>query len=475
MRRLLVVLFALAAFTNAQDREVVGTPGDGFRGIWYANQSSGDEYVFKYSGGLGTYCAKHQPFAVYSAAANKTFFCYGGTRADGERKLVHMVSYFDHATGKVARPTLLLDKETSDAHDNPVIALDDDGRIWIFSTSHGRSRPSFVHRSVEPFDVSAFERVAAMWRDENDAEQPLDNFSYMQAWHLPELGFACFFTRYGDPAARTSMFMTSVDGVHWSRRQRLAAIEEGHYQISVASPTKVATAFNFHPKGQGLNWRANLYYLESVDLGEHWQGAAGDSIEVPVTARDSESLVYDSRQDGLLVYLKDIRFDAEDHPAILFLTSRGYASGPKNGPRTWRFARWTGEAWRIHAVCTSDNNYDMGSLYRGARDGEWRVIAPTEPGPQPYNPGGEIAVWESADDGRTWERGKVLTSDSPRNHTYVRRPVDAHADFLALWADGDARAVSASRLYFCNAAGEVFRLPVAMAGREGDPFPLSRR
>jgi peptidyl-dipeptidase Dcp len=53
-----------------------------------------------------------------------------------------------------------LSKGTSDAHDNPVIALDDDGRIWIFSTSHGRGRPSFVHRSSRPFDVDAFEREA---------------------------------------------------------------------------------------------------------------------------------------------------------------------------------------------------------------------------------------------------------------------------------------------------------------------------
>ena len=52
---------------------------DGYRGIWYMNQPSGDEYVYKYSGGLGTYCAKHRPLAVYCPAVEKTFFCYGGT------------------------------------------------------------------------------------------------------------------------------------------------------------------------------------------------------------------------------------------------------------------------------------------------------------------------------------------------------------------------------------------------------------
>jgi len=39
---------------------------DGYRGVWYMNQPSGDEYVFKYSGGLGTYCAKHIPHAWYA-------------------------------------------------------------------------------------------------------------------------------------------------------------------------------------------------------------------------------------------------------------------------------------------------------------------------------------------------------------------------------------------------------------------------
>ena len=69
------------------------------------NQPSGDEYVYKYSGGLGTYCAKHKPFAVYAPAVNKTFFCYGGSTRGNNRQLIHMVSYYDHQTGRVPRPT----------------------------------------------------------------------------------------------------------------------------------------------------------------------------------------------------------------------------------------------------------------------------------------------------------------------------------------------------------------------------------
>mgnify|MGYP001313719175 FL=1 len=148
---------------------------DGFRGIWYFNQPSNDEYVYKYSGGLGTYCAKHIPFAWYAPEVNKTFFCYGGTD-ERNSTLLHMVSYYDHATGKVARPTLLLDKRTDDAHDNPVINIDDKGYIWIFSSSHGRGRPSYISRSEKPYDIDAFKLI---WTG---------NYSYPQPIYYPGKG-----------------------------------------------------------------------------------------------------------------------------------------------------------------------------------------------------------------------------------------------------------------------------------------------
>src|SRR6056297_395176 len=74
---------------TVQESATLNLKDSGYRGIWYMNQPSGDEYVYKYSGGLGTYCAKHIPFAVYSEKANRTFFVYGGT-SEGERNLLAM-------------------------------------------------------------------------------------------------------------------------------------------------------------------------------------------------------------------------------------------------------------------------------------------------------------------------------------------------------------------------------------------------
>ncbi len=94
-------------------------------------------------------------------------------------------------------------------------------------------------------------------------------------WRTSQGGFACFFTHYRDPAERTSFFMTSPDGVKWSQWLRLAAIEQGHYQVSTVGHGKMATAMDYHPQGKGLNWRTNLYYLESADGGKTWRTAAG--------------------------------------------------------------------------------------------------------------------------------------------------------------------------------------------------------
>ena len=252
--------------------------------------------------------------------------------------------------------------------------------------------------------------------------------------------------------------MTSSDGAHWSAWQRLAAIDEGHYQISIADRAKAGVALNYHPRGKGLNWRTNLYYLETTDLGQSWHAADRRNVTVPLAKPNNPALVHDYEKEGLLVYLKDIRFDGTGQPIILFITSKGYQSGPQNGPRTWTTAQWTGRQWRIRPAFTSDNNYDMGSLYLEA-NGTWRIVGPTETGPQPYNPGGEMAMWVSSDQGTTWRKTSQITANSAFNHTYARHPLRAHEDFYALWADGHGREPSPSSIYFCDKTGQAYRLP----------------
>lgn len=468
MKSLCFWLIWLLAATAAIPAEVAAlATADGYRGIWYYNEPTKDEYVYKYSGGLATYPQQHAPIAIYRPEVAKTFFVYGGTtaRAAGDKQeLLHMVSCFDHRTGTVPRPRILLNKATDDAHDNPVLAMDGAGHLWIFSPSHGTGRPSYIHRSRAPYSIDAFERVYT------------GNYSYPNAWHLPGQGLILNHTRYaakakadGLAAIRRLYTMTSADGREWTEPRLLAAIELGDYQITWPRAGGLAMAFDYHPQPVGLNARANVYYLQTTNFGRTWQTASGTLLSLPLTNAANAALVYDSRAERQLAYLKDLDFDTQGRPVILFLTSTSHKPGPAGGPHAWKTARWTGTAWEVRPFTTSDNCYDHGSLYLEP-DGTWRIIAPTAPGPQPFNPGGEMVMWTSTTQGEKWMRAKQLTLNSARNHTYARRPLNAHPAFYALWAVGDARRPSKSNLYFTDRDGtHVWRLPETMTGDTAKP------
>ena len=94
----------------------------------------------------------------------------------------------------------------------------------------------------------------------------------------------------------------------------------------------------------------------------------------------------------------------------------------------------------------------MGSLY--VEGNIWRIVGPTEAGPQKLGTGGEMAVWESTDEGKTWLKTRNITQNSERNHSYARRPLQVNNDFYAFWADGNADQFSESKVYFCNHNGD---------------------
>jgi len=423
----------------------ISTRDDGYRGIWFTlGQFS--EYGDKYSGGLGTYTAKHVPLAVYSPKVNKTFFVYGGARS-GERHLLAMVSYYDHTRGGVPRPTIVHDKGgVNDPHDNPSICLDEHGYIWVFVSGRGRHRPGFKYRSIEPYCIDAFEQITE------------EEMTYPQPWWVAGRGFLHLFTKY--TGVRELYWNTSPDGQNWSPHQKLAGMG-GHYQTSRQCGDRVITAFNMHPGGK-VDVRTNLYFAQTDDMGMTWRTADGTTIETPMVDIHCPALVRNFQAEGWLVYMKDINFDRNGHPVILVVTSRNYKPGPESGPRIWTIAQWTGTNWDFHEVTTSTHNYDMGSLYI-EDDGMWRIIGPTEPGPQEHGTGGEMALWISKNQGRTWTKKRDITHHSSLNHAYARRPVNAHPDFYAFWADGNPDEMSPSRLYFTNRNGSQVRgLPYTM-------------
>jgi hypothetical protein len=432
---------------------------DGYHGIWFTlGQFS--EHGDKYSGGLGTYTANHVPIAVYAPKVNKTFFVYGGTIKD-ERHLLIMASYYDHEKKVVPRPTIVYDKlNVNDPHDNGSLCIDDKGYLWVFVSGRGRGRPGFKFRSQEPYSVDAFEYVST------------DEITYPQPWFSADKGFLHLFTKY--TAGRELYFETgSPDGRQWSGHRKLAGFR-GHYQTSNQRGNLVVSAFNYHPGGS-VDRRTNLYVVQTQDFGKTWRNMQGDVLELPLETVENPALVRNYEAEGRLVYINDVNFDGQGRPIVQYITSNGHKPGPENDPRTWEFARWTGSEWQYGEITRSTHNYDVGSIHV-EDDGTWRVIGPTETGPQKYGTGGEVAAWVSRDEGKSWTKVADLTKGSRYNHSYVRRPVNANPDFYAYWADGHADELSPSRLYFANQAGDkVWLLPEEVSGEFAEPQPFKSR
>lgn len=453
----LCLLAALCASLQAQEP----TPGanspkdDGYRGIWFElGQKS--EYGDKYSGGLATYTANHVPMAIYSKEANKTFFVYGGAK-EGKRHLLAMVSYYDHARGVVPRPTIVHDKNgVDDPHDNPSLSIDGNGHLWVFVSGRARKRPGFIYRSAQPYSIERFDLVSER------------EITYPQPHWIEGRGFLHLFTKY--TGVRELYWSTSRDGREWSPDRKFGGIG-GHYQTSGQRGNRVFTAFNRHPGGN-VDKRTDLLFLQTDDLGETWRNVRGEPVAVPLVDPKNAALVRDYSAENRLVYIHDLDLDHEGRPVILYITTASHKPGPEGDPRWWTIARWTGSEWRFSEVTRANHNYSTGSLHLG--DDAWRIIGPTEPGPQRIGSGGEVALWTSRDEGRTWTKERGITRGSAVNHNYVRRPMNAHPDFHAYWADGNPDTFSPSRLFFTNATGDrVWQLPYDMKAEFEKPPQVS--
>lgn len=444
-------------------RESVRAPG--YRGIWFA---LGFKFAYgdKYAGGLGTYTSSHQPMAVYSPEANKTFFTYGGTPAGDKRMLTIMVSYFDHATGEVPRPvTLYVDPSVDDPHDNAALQIDKDGYLWVFKSGRAAKRPGLIFRSAKPYSIDAFECAG------------VQEFTYPQVWYTKAKGFFLLFTKYRFPAPserregveRGLYWKTSADGRTWSPDHKLASFE-GHYQTSGQCGDKIVTFFNWHPNSNN-DKRTNLYYAQTADWGKTWTAADGQPLALPLDAPQNGALVFDYRSQGRMMYTSDVGFDTGGNPILLYLTSCAGEPGPAGDPRDWVAAHWTGGRWEPHTITQGGHNYDAGAL--AVAGGEWRAYLPTLARSLRYGLGGEMALWTSADQGGHWSLTRQITQKSPANHDYARSPIHAADPFFAFWADGDPFKISRSHLYFTTASGDrVWRLPYEMEGDFAKPEAL---
>ena len=411
------------------------------------------EYGYKYSGGMGTFSSYHEPVAIYSEVARKTFFVYSGTSKSTESHLQIMVSFYDHKTHKVPKPVIVYDKMgVSDPQDNASITIDHQGYIWIFVSGRERTRPGIVFKSEAPYSIESFKQL---YKGELILPQP---------WWISD---SCMMLLHTEIKGERGLYWSKTkDGKIWSESKPLAFMGGG-YQLSAARGKRLITVFNYFP-GKNHDKRTNIYFLQTDDAGETWKNIDNKVISTPLTQPGNEALVRDYESEGKLVYLQDLDFDNSGNPVILALICRNYQPGPDGNPREWMIIHWTGSKWEFNKVCESGHNYDLGALFITAND--WKIIGPTEPGPQKFGTGGEMALWTSHDAGITWSRDAIITSGSLRNQSFARRPVNAHKDFYCFWVDGDPGQMSISKIYFTNDKGNrLWVLPYLMKQESEKP------
>ena len=521
----------------------------GYVGQWYS-PLRGPLMRMRFSGGMTFYPMTSEPVAIYSSAAEKTFFVYAGTGVHAEadvhaethiqagsaasrphanasqpstsisqpstnvsqphtspsqadpQPLQVMVSYYDHKSGEVPRPVMLLEGP-SGAYGCPALAIDDVGRLYVFSAMLGTGdQPGQIFRSIRPYDISAWEKIAEL------------DFRNPQAWFIPGQGFMLLHTRIADEESRSTdeesniCLSTSRDGFTWSKPMPLATFgrvdscvsavfydqvahdklandkqdkvdddkldrdKAAHSKLGVA---KVGVALVSRPGGNspsGTNNASNtnnttcLYYIETSDFGKTWRTYPSGHVSVPLDRPDNAAKVHDYGKDWW-VGLRSLGFVAANgSPVILQVVRLHSKAMPAKDSRLWTFSRWMGREWQTAAQGYSDHDFDGGDF--SLDQSPWHWVATTSPGPQPDAAGGNMIRWTSYDRGRSWS-WQPLTHGSTVNQNWPRHPVNAADGMEFLWTDGDANKPSLSQIYFADRAGNVYQLPTSMASDSAKP------
>jgi hypothetical protein len=418
---------------------------DGYKGIWFS-EGPKLENGYKFSGGAATFASRHRPIAIYSPESKKTFFVYGGTSDPDERHLLIMISYFDHQSHMVPKPVIVYDKMgVKEPYDNASLSIDRNGYLWVFVSGYGRTRPGLIFKSRSPYSIDSFDIIS-----EKEMISP-------QPWWNNNYGFMLLFSRV--LKGWDLFFSSSEDGVKWTDNQRLTAMG-GNLLISAMHGDKLVSVFNYFPGGN-IDRQTNLYLLQTNDMGKTWKTIDDSVVNIPLSVIKNEALIKDYGSEGLFVYLSDIDFDKDGNPVLLVILSHNLSPGPDCEPRDWVVVSWKNQKWNFCKVCESDHNFDRGSLH--IKDNEWRIIGPTEPGPQKYCTGGDIALWVSRNDGADWVKELDVTQSSFNNNSFVQHPLNPQKEFFAFWADGNTEELSKSNLYFTNEkCRKVWVLPYKM-------------
>ncbi|MDR3709512.1 MAG: BNR repeat-containing protein [Capsulimonadaceae bacterium] len=301
------------------------------------SQASGATYVIEKVIDIAPVWSGHSVGFAMATRGDQQFAAF----YDDQRRMTVASRRLSDTSWQLVR---LPEKVAWDSHNYIAMTIDDDGYIHVSGNMH--VVPLVYFRTQKPLDITTFERVAMVGRDEQHA-------TYPDFFNGPN-GALMFGYRDGRSGNGNQIYNEyDLKTRTWKRLLDKPLTDgQGHRNAYLTEPVKGPDGY-FHVVWV---WRESplsetchdLSYARSRDM-IHWETSDGTPLSLPITLTTGEIVDPVPQKGGMLNGLAKLGFDAANQPVI------SYVKYDANGNTQIYCARKVGDHWK--SVQVSDFNW----------------------------------------------------------------------------------------------------------------------
>ncbi len=313
------------------------------------------------------------------------------------------VASFDHNT-RLRTTAVLRWRLDDNDHANPSLHVLPGGKLMVFYNKH--AGPAMYYRiSTRPEDVRAWGPEKTIPTNTAGRDK---GYSYPNPIQLSGEGNRLWlFWRGGN--WQPTFSKTRSAGRTWTPAQTLIdqpgqrpyvkyasnGTDKIHFAFTEGNPGSTDTDINYAYYKAGALHRADGTRIKSMS-------------KLPLTPEEADP-VYDT---DTKTWVHDIALDPKGRPIIVFTTL------PSETDHRYRYARWTGKAWKTYPVTAAGGSIGDGSgrdrYYSGGItiDHENPAVVYLS---REVKGMFEVETWRTPDGGRTWTRRAVTSASSTQN------------------------------------------------------------
>ena len=313
------------------------------------------------------------------------------------------VASVDHDTGLRVTSVMRWRLDDND-HANPSLHVLPDGRLMVFYNKH--AGPAMYYRvSVRPEDVRSWGREKTVPTNTSGREK---GYSYANPVRLSREGNRLWlFWRGGN--WQPTFARTRDAGRTWTPARTLINQPGQRPYVKFASNGKDAIHFAFTEGNPGsTDTDINYAYYKAGALHRADGTRIKSMADLPLSPQEADH-VYDT---ATKTWIHDIALDSAGRPVIVFTTL------PSETEHHYRYARWTGRAWKVYPVTRAGgsigNGFGKDRYYSGGITLDHENPAAVYLS-RKVNGTFEVETWNTLDGGKTWRRKAVTSGSSTKN------------------------------------------------------------